>query len=116
MAGIGQFFDGSNNGLGDVGLGEKGCHCDCGDKRNFHLRQYKLDCEGVAIGSFCFVEISAGSPICCVDCRGLGGGLANGFCCYRAYICIVIDEVGIVLIHFGSVDVIDGGFCYGDGV
>jgi len=83
LAGIGQFFDGSNNGLGDVGLGEKGCHGDCGDKRNSHLGQYKLDCEGVAIGSFCFVEISTGGPICCVDCRGLGGGLANDFCCYR---------------------------------
>lgn len=88
LAGIWQFFDGSNNGLGDVGLGEKGGHGDCGDKRNFHLWQYKLDCEGVAIGSFCFVEISAGGPICCVDgfgvaCIEFGGGLANGFCCYR---------------------------------
>ena len=114
MAGIWQFFDGSNNGLGDVGLGEKGGHGDCGDKRNFHLWQCKFDCYGVAIGSFCFVEISAGGPICCVDYRRLGGGLTVGCC--RICGCHPIAGIGIVLIHFGSVDVIDGGLCYGDGV
>ena len=110
MAGIGQFFDGSNNGLGDVGLRGKGGHGDCGDKRNFHLGQYKLDCEGVAIGSFCFVEISAGGPICCVDCRGLGGGLAVGCC--RICGCHPIAGIGIVLIHFGTVDIVNGSFNY----
>lgn len=67
LAGIWQFFDGSNNGLGEVGFGGKDCHGDCGDKRNFHLGQYELDGEGVAVGHFGFVEIGAGGPICCVD-------------------------------------------------